>query len=104
MRIAIACLLAALAAVGSAGAEEKRIILPPDHEHARLKVGPGSDVTQTQCQLCHSTDYIVMQPPGDAKQWEGVVTKMIKVFGAPLSEADAKIITEYLARSYGPPS
>jgi uncharacterized protein (DUF697 family) len=44
-----------------------------------------------------------MQPPGDAKQWEGVVTKMIKVFGAPLSEADAKIITEYLARSYGPP-
>jgi hypothetical protein len=45
-------------------------------------------VTQTQCQLCHSTDYIVMQPPGDAKQWEGVVTKMIKVFGAPLSEAD----------------
>jgi cytochrome c5 len=103
MRIAIACLLAALA-VGSAGAEEKRIILPPDHENARLKVGPGSDVAHTQCQLCHSTDYIVMQPPGDAKQWEGVVTKMIKVFGAPLSEADAKIITEYLARSYGPPS
>jgi len=103
MRIAIAWLLAALA-VGSAGAEEKRIILPPDHERARLMVGPGSDVTQTQCQLCHSTDYIVMQPPGDAKQWEGVVTKMIKVFGAPLSEADAKIITEYLARSYGPPS
>ena len=102
MRIAVACLLAALA-VGSAGAEEKRIILPPDHEHARLKVGPGSDVTHTQCQLCHSTDYIVMQPPGDAKQWEGVVSKMSKVFGAPLSEADAKIITEYLARSYGPP-
>jgi hypothetical protein len=45
-----------------------------------------------------------MQPPGDAKQWEGVVSKMSKVFGAPLSEADAKIITEYLARSYGPPS
>lgn len=27
---------------------------------------------------------------------------MIKVFGAPLSEADAKIIMEYLARTYGP--
>jgi cytochrome c5 len=36
----------------------------------------GSDVTQTQCQLCHSTDYIVMQPPGDAKQWEGVVNHL----------------------------
>jgi hypothetical protein len=44
MRIAIACLLAGLA-VGSAGAEQKRIILPPDHEYARLKAGPGSDVT-----------------------------------------------------------
>jgi sulfite dehydrogenase (cytochrome) subunit B len=92
--------------VGFAGAEQKRIILPPDHEYARLKAGPGSDVTQTQCQFCHSTDCIVIQPPGDAKQWEGVegvATKMIKVFGAPLSEADAKIITEYLARTYGPP-
>jgi uncharacterized protein (DUF697 family) len=43
-----------------------------------------------------------MQPRGDAKQWEGVVTKMIKVFGAPVSEADARTITEYLARAYGP--
>ncbi len=42
-----------------------------------------------------------MQPPGDQKQWDGVVTKMIKVFGAPLSEADAKAVAEYLARQYG---
>ncbi len=27
---------------------------------------------------------------------------MIKVFGAPTSEADAKAIAEYLARAYGP--
>jgi hypothetical protein len=26
---------------------------------------------------------------------------MIKVFGAPVSEADAKAIVEYLTRSYG---
>jgi len=44
----------------------------------------------------------VMQPKGDAKQWDAVVTKMIKVFGAALSEADAKAITEYLATTYGP--
>jgi cytochrome c5 len=101
MRALIAALLLALAA-GSAGAQDKRITLPPDHEYARLKPGAGGDVTQIQCQACHSTDYIVMQPPGDAKQWEGVVTKMIKVFGAPVSAADAKVITEYLARAYGP--
>jgi mono/diheme cytochrome c family protein len=60
-------------------------------------------VAQQKCQFCHSTDYIVMQPRGDAKQWQAVVTKMITVFGAPISEADAKAIAEYLATAYGPP-
>jgi sulfite dehydrogenase (cytochrome) subunit B len=94
--------LAVTSAAAPAVAQERKIILPADHDYARLKSGPGSDLAQTQCQLCHSTDYIVMQPGGDAKLWEGVVTKMIKVFGAPLSEADAKAITEYLTKSYPP--
>jgi len=42
-----------------------------------------------------------MQPRGTAKQWESVVTKMVKVFGAPVSEQDAKTIVEYLATQYG---
>ena len=84
-----------------AAAEEKSITLPPDDSHARLKPGPGSDLAQTQCQLCHSTDYVVMQPRGDAKQWDAVVTKMRKVFGAPLEDADAKAMTEYLSSAYG---
>jgi cytochrome c5 len=91
-----------LLAVGVAtAAEERRITLPPDNAYARLAPGPGDDVTQAQCQFCHSTDYIVMQPRGDAKQWEGVVTKMRKVFGAPISDTDAKTITEYLTATYG---
>ena len=89
----------ALVAAGAAGAEE--ITLPPDHPYGMLKPGPGSEVAQRSCVLCHSTDYIVRQPPGDTKQWDGVVTKMIKVFVAPLSDADAKTITEYLAQQYG---
>ena len=98
--IAIAILLAAMAV---ATAEEKSIVLPPDNELARLAHGPGRDVAQTQCQFCHSTDYVVIQPRGDARQWQAVVTKMITVFGAPLSDADAKAIVEYLATTYGPP-
>ena len=101
MRAVIASLLLALAVV-SAAAEDKRITLPADNDHAKLAPGPHSDLTQTQCQLCHSTDYIVMQPRGSATQWEAVVTKMIKVFGAPTSEVDAKAITEYLTSAYGP--
>ena len=89
----------ALVATGAAGAEE--ITLPPDHPYGMLKPGPGSEVAQRNCVPCHSTDYIVRQPPGDAKQWDGVVTKMVKVFGAPVSDADAKTIVDYLARQYG---
>jgi len=88
--------------VVAAAAEEKRIILPADNDRAKLAPGPHSDLAQVQCQFCHSTDYIAMQPRGSAKQWEAVVTKMIKVFGAPTSEADAKAIIEYLTSAYGP--
>jgi len=77
------------------------ITLPPDHAYGALKPGPGGDLAQQKCALCHSTDYIVTQPPGDQKQWDGVVTKMIKVFGAPVNEQDAKTIVEYLAKQYG---
>ena len=31
------------------------------------------------------------------------LNQMIKVFGAPLSKADAKAITEFLVTTYGPP-
>jgi len=96
------CLLVSAALVSAAAAQEKTITLPADHDYGTLKPATNSELVQTQCQFCHSTDYIVMQPRGDAKQWEGVVTKMIKVYGAPLSEADAKAITEYLTKNYGP--
>ena len=36
-----------------------------------------------------------------AAQWQGVVTKMRTVFGAPISDADAKAITDYLTSAYG---
>jgi hypothetical protein len=44
-----------------------------------------------------------MQPRGDARQWQGVVTKMIRVYGAPIGEQDARAIVEYLSSVYGPP-
>jgi hypothetical protein len=88
-------------AVVTAGAEEKTIALPPDHEFGRLAPGPNRELAQTRCQLCHSTDYIVRQPRVDARQWEGVVSKMVKVYGAPVSDADARAIVEYLVAAYG---
>ena len=33
--------------------------------------------------------------------WEAEVNKMIKVFGAPIQPADAKVIIDYLTANYG---
>ncbi len=68
---------------------------------AELKPGPNVEIVRRNCVACHSTDYIVLQPHGDAKHWETEVKKMITVFGAPISEADTKAIVEYLATAYG---
>jgi hypothetical protein len=68
---------------------------------AQLKTGPGDDVVRRNCVLCHSTDYIVRQPHLDAQRWDAEVKKMIAVYGARISEADARIIADYLAGNYG---
>ncbi len=100
LRAALALLvLAGLPLV--AGAQSRTITLPPDHPYGDLKAAPGQDVTERACRNCHSTDYVVMQPHGDVRQWEGVVTKMIKVYGASISAEDAKAITQYLTTQYG---
>ena len=103
MKRALLLVILALALPAAAASAEKSIALPPDNAYGGLKPGPGVELVQANCLICHSTDYIVMQPRGDAKQWQAVVTKMVTVFGALVTGADAKAITEYLATAYGPP-
>jgi cytochrome c5 len=66
-----------------------------------LKEGDGRPNTEAHCNVCHSTDYITMQPKFSKAQWTATVTKMIKVFGAPIPQEDADTIINYLATSYG---
>jgi mono/diheme cytochrome c family protein len=77
----------------------KRITLPP--EQMFLTAGPGMEKTAANCGICHSTDYINMQPKMSKAQWTAEVNKMIKVMGAPISADDAKVISNYLAANYG---
>jgi sulfite dehydrogenase (cytochrome) subunit B len=74
----------------------------PD-ETATLKPGPNLDVVQNNCTACHSLDYISTQPRGPKFKkdfWQAEVTKMIKVYGAPIDDADVGKIVEYLAATY----
>lgn len=68
----------------------------------RLREGPGRQLVESNCVMCHSLDYIPMNSPFlDRKGWEASVNKMIKVMGAPIAEADAQKIVDYLAGQYG---
>jgi hypothetical protein len=67
-----------------------------------LKPAPGLDRVEANCGACHSLDYIPMNSPFlNAASWQAEVDKMIKAFGAPIDDADAKVIIEYLTRNYG---
>jgi hypothetical protein len=66
-----------------------------------LKPGTGLETTERYCSICHSLDYITMQPQFPREKWNAIVNRMIKVMGAPISPADEKLIVEYLATRYG---
>lgn len=67
-----------------------------------LKKAPGVEKVEANCGACHSLDYIKMNSPFlDSAQWDSEVAKMIKAMGAPIADADAKAISEYLKNNYG---
>lgn len=74
----------------------------PD-ETAAFKPGPNLDVVKGNCGSCHSADYVLTQPRGPKFKkefWQAEVTKMIKVYGAPIPEEDVPKIVEYLSTTY----
>lgn len=81
------------------------LIAPPalaGEDAIQLKAGAGREQVEANCVACHSLDYIGMNSPFlDRKGWEGTVNKMIKIMGAPVSEADARAIVDYLQANYG---
>lgn len=66
-----------------------------------VKMGKGFDEVNANCLMCHSFGYITNQGPQTRQFWSEKVEKMRHSFKAPISDKDAKIITDYLARHYG---
>jgi hypothetical protein len=68
---------------------------------AALKPGPGAETTAAYCNACHTSDYIIMNSPFlSSAAWKAEVTKMRAAFAAPLDDAVAAEITDYLAANY----
>jgi sulfite dehydrogenase (cytochrome) subunit B len=92
MRTLPIILLAAFA-VATCWADEKPI---------ELKKAPGVEKVERNCMACHSLDYIQMNSPFlSPTGWDAEMTKMIKLFGAPIADSDAAIIGDYLKKNYG---
>lgn len=70
------------------------IVLP--HDEPILPVGPHRELFQASCTVCHSTRLPLSQPPFNEKQWTGVVDKMVKVYGAPLTLTQQREVIAYL--------
>ena len=91
--VSCAALLALLAVVAPAQADESSVVLTQ---------GAGVERVQAYCAMCHSLDYIVMNSPfQDRVGWDKTVTKMVKVMGAPLTPEDSVVVIDYLAANYG---
>jgi mono/diheme cytochrome c family protein len=89
----LALTLAVALAAGIVAAQERRL---------ELKDGPGRAQVEANCGSCHSLDYVLMNSPFlDRNGWDASVTKMIRVFGAPIQPDDAKSIVDYLNTNYG---
>ena len=102
MQRAVLCLLGLALAASLAPALAAPINYTVPDEVAAFKPGPNLEVVQGNCTACHSADYIQTQPSMANKKdfWQAEVTKMIKVYGAPIDDADVGKIVDYLAATY----
>ena len=100
-RIVLTLITLASLSVASAYAVPVSYTLP--EETAAFKPGTNLEVVQNNCTACHSADYVNTQPRGEKFKkdfWQAEVTKMIKVYGAPIDDADVSKIVDYLAATY----
>lgn len=104
----LASLLLALAGFGSFGEVPVEPLKNPfagdawtlPTNQVTLKNAPGLELIQANCVMCHSLDYVSMQPPLTRAQWTAGVDKMRVRFGAPLTTNQIPAIVDYLEANY----
>jgi sulfite dehydrogenase (cytochrome) subunit B len=103
MKHAILLAVAATAMLGVVAARAVPLVYKLPKETAEFKPGPNLDVVKNNCSGCHSADYVKIQPQNMKSKkdfWQAEVTKMIKVYGAPIDQADVPKIVDYLTEAY----
>lgn len=62
--------------------------------------GPGKQIVQEACSVCHETELITNARRSKA-EWTETVEDMVSR-GAPLLEGEREIVIEYLSKNFGP--
>lgn len=63
-----------------------------------LVPGPGADLTQAKCVICHEIEHVVRARQSRV-EWEETMRRMVQR-GAQLTPDDIRVITDYLATYY----
>jgi sulfite dehydrogenase (cytochrome) subunit B len=71
----------------------------PTPAHIALPSGPGQEIVDARCSLCHGIDRVVATKRTRA-QWTSIVNRMVYL-GAPLTPDQAKTVLQYLGTNFG---
>ena len=82
-----------------ANAAPVEIQLPP--EVNAFKQDAGAEIANAQCLICHSVEYVSMQPPFLRSFWKSSVQKMQQKYGATIPDAQVESLVDYLTKNYG---
>lgn len=92
--ILFASLVILALAVACGGQEQPGDVPPPSSTTS------GAELLQDRCTRCHSLDRVRASSKTQA-EWEATVARM-RGKGAELTDAEAQVLIEHLAETYGP--
>lgn len=70
------------------------VTLPPGQ--STFPPGPGVDIANSNCVMCHSTGMVLRQPPLTTGEWKVEINKMRSAFGAPITPDQIDALAHYL--------
>ena len=79
---------------GTESNSTRSIALPPDP--FSFQPGSGQEIANNYCVICHSADYIYMQPPHSQGKWTEIIKKMKHTFGCPIPDDSMATLAKYL--------
>ena len=79
---------------GEISSSNRSITFPTDP--FSFQPGQGQEIANSYCVICHSADYIYMQPPHSQGRWTEIIKKMKHTFGCPIPDDSIATLASYL--------